>query len=180
LDEAVAIARRAAVGARLAVTGQPHAHAVVDPGGNRHVELGAILDLTAAATVGARIGHHRAGALAGGASRLHAQDAGRLHDLSMAAAVAAGGPLRAGLAASPFARRAGLILGQLDGFHDAARRLFERERHIDANVRAASHATAAAAMAWHAEHLAEDIAEGLEDLLDVMKLMRELIGAGMA
>src|SRR5437588_103829 len=68
-DEAVAIARRAAVGARLAVTGQPHAHAIVDPGGNRHVELGAILDLTAAATVGARISYDGAGALAGGASR---------------------------------------------------------------------------------------------------------------
>src|SRR5207249_1388528 len=100
LDEAVAIAGRAAVGTRLSVAGEPHAHAIVDSAGNGDVELGAILHVAAAAAVGARIGDDGAGALAGGASRLHAENASGLHDLSVAVAVAASGPLRTRLAAS--------------------------------------------------------------------------------
>src|SRR5438094_10606936 len=94
LDEAVAIAGRTAVGARLAVPRQADAHAVVDAAGDCDVELRAVLHMPATAAVSARISDDGAGALTGRTRRLHAKDAGRLNDLPVAVTIAASGPLR--------------------------------------------------------------------------------------
>src|SRR5439155_12226904 len=121
------------------------------------------LHVAATAAVGTRIGDDGAGALTGGTRRLHAKDAGRLHNLAVTTAVAARGPLRAGLAAGALTGRASFIFGELNGFHDAASGFFQRQRDIDAEIGAAANAAAPAAAAGHTEHLTEDVAEGVED-----------------
>ena len=64
--------------------------------------------------------------------------------------------------------------------HDAASGFFERQRDIDANIGPAAHAATATAAARHAEHLTEDVAKGVEDLFDVVEMVRELLRAGVA
>jgi hypothetical protein len=61
----------------------------------------------------------------------------------------------------------------------AASGFFQIERYVDTDVGTAAHAPSAAATG-HAEHFAEDVAEGFKNVFDVAKLVRELIGAGMA
>ena len=174
-DEAVAIAGRAAFGAGLAVAGQAYPHAVIDAGGNRHVELGPFLHVAATATIVARVGDSRAGSLARGASGLDAEYAGGLNDLAATLAVRAGGPLRAWLTARAFASGASFIAWQLDILDYAFGGLFERQRDIDANIGTATHAATAAAAPLSAEHLAENVAKRFEDVFNVVELVRELV-----
>src|SRR6476620_9072253 len=103
-DKAVTVAWRAArVGALFTVACQSHSHTVIDALGDRDVELGTLFGLATAAAVGAGIGDKRSCAAACGAGGLNAEYAGGLDDLTTAAALAALGSLRAGLAAGAFA-----------------------------------------------------------------------------
>ena len=101
-DEAIAVARWSAVGTRLPFTRQSHAHAVVDSGGNGHVDPHPRSDVTLTAAGVAGIGNHRAGSLTSGTTGLHAQDTGRLDNLAAAAATAAGSGLEPGMLPEPW------------------------------------------------------------------------------
>ena len=71
------------------------------PAGICDFALDRVQHVAVAVATGAGIFDRRAGPVAGGASRLHAEDARRLDDLSAAAAIAAFLPRGAGLGAAP-------------------------------------------------------------------------------
>src|SRR3954453_5753143 len=88
-DEAVAIAGRSAVGARLAFAGDAHAHFVVDTRRDLYFGGNFLEDLSAAAAVRAGGLGHRALAGARRACGLNAHDAGRLDNAALSTAVTA-------------------------------------------------------------------------------------------
>src|SRR5205814_1645445 len=133
-DEAITIARRAAVGARLSLARHAHSHAVVNPGGNGHRERDAAGGVAGPAALDAGVGHHGAHPAATGAGGLHPQDAGRLHHLAVPAAAAAGFALGAGLLARTLAVVADLVAVELDRLGDSGARLLEIERHVGPQV----------------------------------------------
>src|SRR3954468_3822984 len=166
-NEAVAIAGRAAAGARFAFAADPHPHFVVDACGNLDLSCDFLKNLTAAAAGRARMLDHRALAMALRAGCLDPHDAGGLNDAALTAAVAAdftpaalGGP-------RAFALLAVLVALELDGFRDTVGCLFERERHVAANASALASLIALAA----AEQVAEQIAERREDIFDIGEMM---------
>ena len=114
-DEAVAVARRAAVGTRLALAGDAHPHLVVDAGGDFHFGDDLLELLARAAADGAGVLDRRAFAVALRAGRLHADDAGRLNHAALPAAIGANlapAALRGTGALAGFARFVAL---ELDG-----------------------------------------------------------------
>src|SRR6185369_2114915 len=74
-DLDVEIARRAAVGARLAVAGRADAHALVDAGGDLHLQRLLLLHLAGAFAGGAGFGNDLAGAVAVRAGLLDREEA---------------------------------------------------------------------------------------------------------
>jgi hypothetical protein len=163
LDEQVA--RRAAVGARLAVAGAADAHAVVDAGGDAHFQRLLLLDLALAVAGGAGLGNDLAGAAAVRAGLLHAEEAlAHLHDAG-AVAGGAGLGLGAGLGAAAVAGLA-LVPGRDADLRVLAlgrflQRDLHRVRQVAAAVDLAAAARAGGAALLLAEDVAEDVAEGL-------------------
>src|SRR4030095_5815117 len=69
--------------------------------------------------------------------------------------------------------------GEFDSFGHAAGRLFKVNPHIAAQVGPATHAPAAAPP-LAAKHLAENVAERLEDIVDVVEVLAKLLAGGVA
>src|SRR5688572_23477012 len=150
--------RRAQSG--FALAGEADAGAVLDAGGDRHLQR-LVLGGAALAVAGrARLLDHLAEAAAGRAGPLDGEEAlGRAH-LAVAAAGRAVDRLGALLAAGAVARRARLGAGHADGRLLAGERFLERDLHVVAQVTAARPALAAAPPAHElAEHLVEDVGE---------------------
>ena len=107
----------------------------------------------------------------------------RLHHAAVAAAVAAGLGLRARLGPRAAARLAGRVPHEADDLRRAAGGLEQVERHVAADVGAladrARRGPAAEEIAEEA--LAEDVAEGVEDVGDVVEVRRPAaLQAGVA
>src|SRR5690606_22283160 len=136
-DLDVQVARRPAVGARLAVAGAADAHAVVDAGGDLHLQRLVVLDLGLAVAGGAGLGDDLAGAAALRAGLLHAEEA--LAHLHRAGAVAggAGDGLGAGLGAAAVAGAAVVPARDADLRFLALGRFLQRDLHRVAQVAAA-------------------------------------------
>ena len=172
VDQTVAIARRPAVGAGLSFAGQTHAHFVVDAGGNHHIAPHGLGHESLAAAFAARIFHHLARPMTGRASSLHAEEAGGLHHLAAAAAVAATLRLAPLLSAGAAAFGTLLVALELDCLGDAARRFQQIKPHFAADIATLASLPPSGA----AENVAEDppaqnIAERLEDFADVAELV---------
>src|SRR5262249_53667534 len=152
LHHHVEVAGGAAVDAGLAAARQADAVTVVDPRGDFHRQRLVLLDAAAAAAGGAGVGDHLAGAVALGAGLLD-RETPLLHaHLALALAGGAGGGLGAGLGAAALAGAAFLEGGHADAGLGAARRVFQRDLEVVAQVGAAVDAGALAAAA-------EDVAE---------------------
>jgi hypothetical protein len=159
LDEQ--IARRPAVGARLAVAGRPDAHAVVNAGGNLHFQRFLVLDLALTVAHTARVLDELAGAAAMRAGLLHAEKAlAHLHH-TLAVAGAAGGGAGAGLGARAVAGVALVPAGDADLRVLSRGGFFQRDFHRVAQVGAAVHLLTAAPATLLAEDVAKDVAKRL-------------------
>ena len=171
-DGAVAVAAGPAVGARLALAGQPDLVARVDAGGD--------IDLAGDPPTGRSRWPRQRGhasrmtwpaAAAGRAGRLQREEAAALHHAAAAAAIGAGFRAGAGLGPAAAARLARLVPVELDDLGDPVGRLEQVERHRALDVLALVRPPPPAAAEQVAEQaLAEDVAEGLEDVAHVAEL----------
>jgi hypothetical protein len=114
---------------------------------------------------------------------LNRKNAGRLHDAASSAAVAAGIDFAAGFRARSFARFAAFVPVELDDFRGAGSGFEKIEMHFSVDIAAAMRASSPAASSASAEKIAEqaaaeDIAEGLEDIADIVKLRRTAAKSG--
>src|SRR5438874_10093627 len=122
-NKTVAIAGRSAIRTGLALAGDPHAHLIIDACRNLHLGRYFSEHLASAAAARARMLDRRTLAMARGASRLNAHDAGRLNDPSLAAAIAAHFAPAALSRSAAFALPARLVALEFNCFRCAMRRL---------------------------------------------------------
>src|SRR5438445_6827019 len=122
-NETVAIAGRAAAGARFAFPGDADAHFVIDAGGNLHFRCNFLEHLPAAAATRAGMFDDGTLTVTLWASRLDANDSGRLDDPTLPAAIAAHFAPAAFGRARAFALAAVFLALNFDRFGDAVRRL---------------------------------------------------------
>src|SRR5258708_3253186 len=162
VDHSVEIARRTAIHAGLALAGQADAIALIDARGNLHRQGLVLLDAPGAAAGRAGVGHHLAGAVAGGTRLLDREEALRQPHRPRAVAGVAGLGLRAGLRAGALAGLARFHRGDADLGRGAPRGLLEGDLQVVAQVGAAEDGGTAAALAA-AENVAEDVAEGFRE-----------------
>src|SRR6185369_634615 len=160
----VQVARRPAIGARLAVAGAADAHGVVDARRDLHLQRLLLLDPALPVAGGARFGDDLAGAAAMGAGLLHAEETlAHLHH-ALAMAGGAGLGLRAGFGAVAVAGVALFPGRNADLGLLAERRFLQRDFHCVRQVAATVDlAPGAAAAALLAEDVAEDVAEGFRE-----------------
>src|SRR5471032_1118703 len=159
----IQVARRSAIGARLAVAGRADAHAVVDADRDLHFQRLVALDATGAAARRARVGDDLAGAVAFRAGLLDAEEALLHAHLAVAAASRAGARRGARLGAGAVAGVA-LVPGRhADGRVEAVGGLLQRDFQVVAQVGAAIHLRSGVATAAATEDVAEDVAEGVAE-----------------
>ena len=162
VDLDVEVARWAAIDTRFAVAGVAQAHALVDAGGDLHLQRLLLLHPAGAAAVAAGVGDDLAAAVALRAGLLDREEALLHAHLAVAVAGRAGLGLGAGLGAAAVAGAAFLDGGDADGLLGAARGFFQRDLEVVAQVGAAIDVRASAATAARAaKQVAEDVAEGV-------------------
>src|SRR5271163_1509535 len=166
VEDDVEIACRAAVGARLAFTGDAQSRARVDAGGNAELDGFFALDAALAAAFGAALANNLARALAGGAGARDGEETLLIGELAAAAAGLAGRYTGAFFGAGAVAGFAVFLAGELDFSSDSGGGFLESARHIVAKIGAALRTAAATATAGknilEAEEVAEDVVEILE------------------
>ena len=165
-DLDVQVARRAAVGAGLAVASRTNTHAFVDAGRDLDLERLVLLDAALAMTGHARLGDHLAHATAGRAGLLDAEET--LAHRDRTGAVASAAHLRAGarLGAGAVAGVAGFVGGNAYLRFLASGAVLERDLHRVRQVVAAKHLlpTAAATTATtRATRAAKDVAKDVAE-----------------
>jgi hypothetical protein len=167
VDLDVEIAGRPAVDTGFALAGQTDAVTVVHTGGNPHGQGLVLLDAAFAVAMGAGVGDDPAAAVATRTSLLDGEETLLHAHLAMATAGRAGYRLGARLGAGTVAM---LALGQ-DGNADlgfgAARGLFQADFQVVTEIGAPVDMGAAPAAAASAEHVAEDVREGVGEVTEI-------------
>ena len=183
-DLDVQVARRAAVGAGLAVASRADAHAFVDTSRNLDFERLVLLDAALAVTGHARLGDHLAHAAAGRAGLLDAEETLTHGDRTRAVATAAHLRAGAGLGAGAVAGVAGFVGRNANLRFFASGAVLERDLHRVRQVIAAKHLlpTAAATTATtRATRAAKDVAEDVaESFCKAAHAIRAAAGAKAA
>ena len=176
VQEAITVAARAAVRIGIPFAGEPQPHVVVDARGNSDFALHAFLYIPLTATHRARVANDRARTVTGRTRCLHAENACALHDLAAAPAILAVLRLGAGTGTASLTSGAFLVPFKLHCLCDAAGGLEQIERNVAADVAAAgcpaAGAPAARATEDVAKTVAEDAAERLENVVDVVEVRR--------
>ena len=158
-QEDVKIAGRPAAPARFALAGEPDTRAIFDTARNVDREH-ALAGQAAGARAGwTRVVDHLATAVTRRAGALEREETLGLANLAVARAARAGLRFRSGLGAAARASLAGHRGRNADLRGLAVERLFERDLHVVAQIRAALAPARAAAPAAHAEEVVEDIGE---------------------
>src|SRR2546421_6277776 len=161
-DDNVEIAGRSAVQAPFTLTGQANAIVLIDSCRDFYRQRFVPLDTANAVAGGAWFGNDLAAAVTLRTGLLDGKKALRHAHLALTMAGGAGLGLRPRLGARAVTGRALLQRGDADLGFGAARRLFQRQLEVVAQIGAPIHAIAAApstARARIAENLAEDVAE---------------------
>src|SRR5208282_2298809 len=159
IDDNVKIALGATVQSRLALACEANAIVLVDAGRNFHRQRLVALGAPGAAAVGAGIGNDLAGAVALRAGLLDGKETLRHPHLALAVAGGTGLGLGPRLSPGAMAGRALLHGRNADLGLGAARRFFQREFQVVAQIGAAVHAVAAAAPTG--ARVAEDLSENV-------------------
>ncbi len=160
-DEDIKVARAAALIARLAFAGQADAHAGFHARRDLHRQLARLAHLAGTRTGVTRMRDHLAAAGTARTGPLHGEDALLGAHAANAAAITAGAEICARFRADAVAGRAGLARGNRDLRILAAKGVFQRDRHVVAQIRTALRTAAPAPGCRAAEHLSKD---GIEDI----------------
>src|SRR5258705_10477654 len=164
----VEVAAGPTVGSSLAFTRHTQTRTGVDAGRNAQIDGLVALNASLAVAILATFFDDLASALASWAGAGDGEKSLLIRKLPTSAARLAGCGAGPGLRASAVAGCAELLFGQFDFCRNTTRRLFERQRHVIAQIRAALGARAGAPLAaakniFETEKVAEDIVEVLKD-----------------